>query len=57
MPTDEKRIVIQMLGQFAVSVDGQQLYFGENNKANFLKLIQVIFLHHKTGIAKRELID
>ena len=57
MPTDEKRIVIQMLGQFAVSVDGQQLYFGENNKANFLKLIQVIFLHHETGIAKRELID
>ena len=57
MPTDEKRIVIQMLGQFAVSVDGQQLYFGENSKANFLKLIQVIFLHHETGIAKRELID
>ena len=57
MPTDEKRIVIQMLGQFAVTVDGQHLYFGENNKANFLKLIQVIFLHHETGIAKRELID
>lgn len=57
MATDEHRIVIQMLGQFTVSVDGQHLYFGENNKANFLKLIQVILLHHETGIAKRELID
>ena len=57
MATDEHRIVIQMLGQFTVSVDGQHLYFGENNKANFLKLIQVILLHHEAGIAKRELID
>ena len=57
MATDEHHIVIQMLGQFTVSVDGQHLYFGENNKANFLKLIQVILLHHEAGIAKRELID
>ena len=57
MPTDENRIVIQMLGQFSISVNDQCLRLGDNNKANFLKLIQVIYLHHETGIAKRELID
>ena len=57
MPTDENRIVINMLGQFSISVNGQYLQLGDNNKANFLKLIEVIYLHHETGIAKRQLID
>lgn len=30
---------------------------GQNNKANFLKLIQIILLNHEKGISKRELID
>ena len=57
MHTEENRIEIRMLGGFSVSVNGRYLELGQNSKANFLKLIQVVLLRYEQGIAKRELID
>ena len=53
----ENKIDIRMLGGFSISVNGQYMGLGQNNKANFLKLIQIILLNYKKGISKRELID
>jgi two-component SAPR family response regulator len=46
-----------MLGGFSITVNGQYMGLGQNNKATFLKLIQIILLNHEKGISKRELID
>ncbi|WP_078037049.1 bacterial transcriptional activator domain-containing protein [Oribacterium sp. C9] len=57
MSESENRIEVRMLGGFSITVNGQYMGLGQNNKANFLKLIQIILLNHKKGISKRELID
>ncbi|MDD6283381.1 bacterial transcriptional activator domain-containing protein [Oribacterium sp. HCP28S3_H8] len=53
----ENLIYVEMLGGFSISVNGQCIGLGNNNKANFLKLIQIVLLHREHGISKRELID
>lgn len=57
MSEQTNRIDISMLGGFSITVNGQYMGLGQNNKANFLKLIQIILLNHEKGISKRELID
>ena len=54
---EEKVIDVRMLGGFRLSVDGEVKGLGQNNKANFLKLIQLVLLNYEKGISKRELID
>lgn len=41
---EEKVIDVRMLGGFRLSVDGEVKGLGQNNKANFLKLIQLVLL-------------
>lgn len=50
-------IRVEMLGSFAVYVDGRPVELGSNRKANFLKLLQIVLLNRENGISKRELID
>lgn len=57
MSEQTNRIDINMLGGFSITVNGQCMGLGQNNKANFLKLIQIVLLNHEKGIAKRDLID
>ena len=54
---DKKQICVEMLGGFTMAVEGKRIGLGTNNKANFLKLIQVILLHRGSGISRREVID
>ncbi len=51
------KIYIEMLGRFSMKVDDQQVSLGANNKANFLKLLQIVIMNKENGITKRELID
>ncbi len=57
MSGDKHKIYIEMLGRFSMMVDDQQVGLGTNNKANFLKLLQIVIMNKENGITKRELID
>ena len=51
------KIYVQMLGGFSLSIGEKQLDLGTNNKANFLKLSEIVFLRGLGGVSKRDLID
>ena len=51
------KIYVQMLGGFSLSVGEKKLDLGTNNKANFLKLSEIVFLRGLGGVSKRDLID
>lgn len=57
MSGDMHKIYIEMLGRFSMMVDDRQVNLGTNNKANFLKLLQIVIMNKESGITKRELID
>ena len=51
------KIYVQMLGGFSLSIGEKKLDLGTNNKANFLKLSEIVFLRGLGGVSKRDLID
>ena len=53
----KSRIYVEMLGGFSLYIGDKQLDLGNNNKANFLKLTEIVLLRGLGGISKRDLID
>ena len=58
MDTKKKtKIYVQMLGGFSLTVGDKILDLGNNSKANFLKLTEIVMLRGFGGVSKRDLID
>ena len=58
MDTKKKtKIYVQMLGRFSLTVGDKILDLGNNSKANFLKLTEIVMLRGFGGVSKRDLID
>ena len=53
----KSRIYVEMLGGFSLYIGDKQLDLGNNNKANFLKLTEIVLLRGLVVISKRDLID
>ena len=51
------KIYVQMLGGFSLTVGDKILDLGNNSKANFLKLTEIVMLRGLGGVSKRDLID
>ena len=57
MESENKKLVLNMLGGYALLYDGQAVMLGRGNLTKSVQLLQLILMHKDTGISKDELVS
>lgn len=57
MESENKKLVLNMLGGYALLYDGQSVMLGRGNLTKSVQLLQLILMHKDTGISKDELVS
>lgn len=55
--TTQNCVKIEMLGGFSVSYEGKTIGLGHNTRANFLRLLQILWLNSENGVSKDQLLN